>query len=77
MALLQLEVSDRLVSKIGMQTLYLKMRQLLELQEIQLIAIEINEQIKIDGLDQDMMFREAKRKAWQQFKSEKLQGILP
>ena len=77
MALLQLEVSERLISKIGMEALSRKMQQLLELQELQLLAVEINEQLKREGFDQNTMLREAKRKAWQQFKAEKLKGILP
>ncbi len=77
MALLQLEVSERLVAKIGLEALTRKLQQMLELQEVRLMAIEFNEQLKKEGHDQEVMLREAKRRAWQQFKAEKLKEILP
>jgi hypothetical protein len=77
MAVLQLEVSDKLVSKIGLETLYRKMQQLLELQEIRLLALEVSEQLRKDGLDHDTLFKESKQKAWQQFKAQRLNSVLP
>ncbi len=77
MALLQLEVSERLVAKIGMEALARKIQQMLDLQETRLLAIEFNEQLKSEGHDQNVMLREAKRRAWKQFKAEKLKEVLP
>ena len=77
MAVIQLEVSDRLIAQIGLDSLYKRMQALIELQELQLIAIEINDQIKLDGFDQDSLLKEAKHSAWLKFKSEQLAEILP
>ena len=65
MALLQLEVSERLISKIGIEALARKIQHMLELQEIRLLAIEFNEQLQKEGYDQNVLLKEAKRKAWQ------------
>lgn len=65
MALLQLKVSERLISKIGIEALARKIQHMLELQEIRLLAIEFNEQLQKEGYDQNVLLKEAKRKAWQ------------
>ena len=65
MALLQLEVSERLISKIGIEALARKIQHMLELQETRLLAIEFNEQLQEEGYDQNVLLKEAKRKAWQ------------
>lgn len=77
MAVIQLEVSDRLINRIGLDSLYKKMQMLLELQELQLLAIDINEQIQHEGLNQEVLLKEAKHNAWLKFKSEHLVEILP
>ncbi len=60
MAVIQLEVSDRLIAQIGLDSLYKKMQALLELQELQLLASDFNEQIQQDGLNQETLLKEAK-----------------
>lgn len=77
MAVIQLEVSDRLINRIGLDSLYKKMQMLLELQELQLLAIDINEQIQHEGLNQEVLLKEAKHNAWLKFKSEHPVEILP
>lgn len=77
MAVIQLEVSDRLIAQIGLDSLYKKMQALLELQELQLLAVDINEQIQQDGLNQETLLKEAKHSAWLKFKSAHLAEILP
>jgi hypothetical protein len=77
MAVLQLEVSERLVSSMGLDALQKKINQLLDLQELHLMALEIREQLKKDGLDQDNLLKDAKRRAWEKFKANQPKEILP
>jgi hypothetical protein len=53
-----------------------KINQLLDLQELHLIALEIREQLKKDGLDQDDLLKDAKRRAWEKFKANQLKEVL-
>ena len=76
MSVLEFEINDRLLSKMGLEAVQFKIQQFLELQELRLLALEIEEQIKAVGQDQDVLFREAKHAAWQKFKSANLQNVL-
>ena len=76
MSVLQLEINDRLVSKMGLESIYQKLQKFLELQELRLLALEIDQQIKESGFDQEKLFRSAKRAAWKKFKADKLKNVL-
>jgi hypothetical protein len=77
MATLQIEVSEHLATRIGLDYLQKKLQKWLELQELQLAALDLKSQFSEAGISSDVFFEEGKAAVWQQFKREKLADILP
>jgi len=69
MVTIQLEVSDEVVKKFGIDSLTQKLQQQLEVERLKILAEEINEAIQTAGLDSDVLFEEARAKAWEEYKA--------
>jgi hypothetical protein len=77
MVTLQIEVSEKLATRVGLDFLQKKMQKWLELQEFQMVAEDLNNQFSEVRISSNSFFEEGKSVAWQQFKREKLLDILP
>jgi PleD family two-component response regulator len=75
MAMIQLEVSDEVVKKFGIESLTQKLQQQLELERLKILTEEINEAIQTAGLDSNTLFEEARAKAWEEYKTKFLSHI--
>jgi hypothetical protein len=76
MITIQLEVSEELAEKVGIETLIQRFQKDLELEKLRLLATKIQEAIQAAGLDNDILVKKARSKAWQNFKQKHLKDIL-
>lgn len=68
MLTIQLEVSEELAEKVGLETLIERFKQDLELEKLRLLAEKIQKGIQSAGLDNELLVKKARHKAWQAFK---------
>ncbi|MBK7872729.1 MAG: hypothetical protein IPJ74_19645 [Saprospiraceae bacterium] len=76
MTTIQLEVSEEVVRKYGIESLVQRLQQQLEVERLKILAEEINEAVQATGLDNDALVEEARAKAWESYKQKYLSHIL-
>ncbi len=76
MLTIQLEVSEELAEKVGLETLIERFKQDMELEKLRLLAEKIQKGIQDAGLDNDHLIKKARHKAWQDFKQKNLNDIF-
>jgi hypothetical protein len=76
MLTIQLEVSEELAEKVGLETLIERFKQDMELEKLRLLAEKIQKGIHEAGLDNEFMVKKARHKAWQNFKDKNLKDVL-
>lgn len=76
MLTIQLEVSEELAEKVGLETLIERFKHDLELEKLRLLAQKIHQGIQAAGLDNELILKKARHKAWQNFKEKHLKDIL-
>lgn len=77
MITIQLEVSEELAEKVGIETLIQGFKKDLELENLRLLAHKIQAGIQAAGLDNDILVKNARSKTWQNFKQKQLKDLLP
>lgn len=77
MLTIQLEVSEELAEKVGLETLIEQFKQDLELEKLRLLAQKIQKGLLDAGVDNEHLVKKARHKAWQNFKQKNLKDILP
>ena len=77
MITIQLEVSEELAEKVGIETLIQGFKKDIELESLRLLALKIQAGIQASGLDNDLLLKKARSKAWQNFKQKNLKDLLP
>ena len=77
MITIQLEVSEELAEKVGIETLIQGFKKDLELENLRLLAHKIQAGIQTAGLDNDILVKNARSKTWQNFKQKHLKDLLP
>lgn len=76
MLTIQLEVSEDLAEKVGLETLVERFKQDMELEKLRLLAKKIQEGIQSAGLENDLLVKKARHKAWHDFKNKNLKEVL-
>ena len=77
MITIQLEVSEELAEKVGIETLIQGFKKDLELENLRLLANKIQAGIQAAGLNNDILVKNARSKTWQNFKQKQLKDLLP
>ena len=77
MITIQLEVSEELAEKVGIETLIQGFKKDLELENLKLLAHKIQAGIQAADLDNDILVKNARSKTWQNFKQKHLKDLLP
>ena len=77
MLTIQLEVSEELAEKVGLETLIERFKHDMELEKLRLLAQRIQQGIQAAGLDNDLLVKKARHKAWENFKQKHLTDIIP
>lgn len=72
MLTIQLEVSEDLAEKVGLETLIERFKQDMELEKLRLLAEKIQKGIQEAGLNNELLIKKARHKAWQDFKEKRL-----
>lgn len=72
---IQLEVSDEVVRKYGIESLVQRLQQQLEVEHLKMLAEEIHDAIKTAGLDNDVLFEQAREQAWKEYKQKYLSHL--
>ena len=76
MTVVQLEIEDQLIQKIGTKTIKEFMELQLSLLKLRFMGEKISEGIQQSGIDHHKEVKEARQEAWQEYKAKYLQGIL-
>ncbi len=76
MLTIQLEVSEELAEKVGLETLIERFKQDMELEKLRLLAEKIQKGIQEVGLNNELLIKEARHKAWKDFKEKNLKDVL-
>lgn len=77
MTTIQLAITDDIVHKYGVEAIIYRLQQFLEAERLKILADEVSSAIKSSGEDSDMLFEEARKKAWSEYKGKNLKNILP
>lgn len=76
MITIQLEVNPATVQKIGIEALRQRLQRTIELEELAILATEMNAKIKEAGLDFKTLTEQARQEAWEEFKTAHLKKFL-
>ncbi len=76
MLTIQLDVSEELAEKVGLETLIERFKQDMELEKLRLLALKIQKGIQSAGLDNELLVKKARHKAWESFKNKHLKDVL-
>lgn len=77
MATIQVEVSDELVYRYGLEAIQERVQQQLSWEDLQQKALALKAALDEAGIDHDAVAREAKKRAWEKYKNTVLKAILP
>ncbi len=77
MTTVNLQISDDIIKAYGLEAIQKRLMRFLEWERLVLSAKKIQSAVNEAGIDNDELWREARQKAWDNFKSEKLKDILP
>ena len=77
MLTIQLEVSEELAEKVGLETLIERFKHDMELEKLRLLAQRIQQGIQAAGLDNDLLVKKARHKAWENFKLKHFKDMIP
>ena len=69
MVTIQVEVNPATVQKIGMEALRKQLLRTIELEELAMLAMEIDRKMKEAGLDYKALTEKARQEAWDEFKA--------
>jgi predicted nucleic acid-binding protein len=77
MTTIQIEVSDELIAEYGAKAIQEKFEKDLRWESLRRKALALKDALDKAGLDHDEITKEAKKRAWEIYKSTVLKGILP
>lgn len=69
MVTIELEVNPATVQKIGLDALRQRLLRTIELEELTILATEIDAKMKSAGVDYKNLTEKARQEAWEEFKS--------
>lgn len=76
MTTIQLEVSEEIVRKYGIESLVQRLQQQLEVERLKILAEEIQGAVQTAKLSNELLLEEARVKAWEAYKQKYLSHIL-
>lgn len=77
MTTIQLQITDDIVNKYGIKAVINRLQQYLEAEQLKILAEEIKTSIEMSGENNDTLVNQARKKAWDEYKIERLKNILP
>ncbi len=77
MTTVQLKISDDIIKAYGLEAVQQRLLDFLEWERLALSAKAIQAAVSEAGLDNDELWKEARRAAWQEFKVKNLKELLP
>ena len=76
MITIEVEVSPTIVNKVGMEALKQRLQRTIELEELALLAQELDLKMKAAGVDFKSLTEQAREEAWEEYKATHLQKHL-
>ncbi len=75
MSVIQLEIDDMLIRKVGEKAVKSYIEQQMSLLQIQYLGDKIKTEIQHSGIDNQQEIKEARQEAWQEYKEKHLQDL--
>ena len=76
MTTVQLNISDDIIKAYGLEAVQQRLMRFLEWERLFLSAKAVQSAVTEAGLDNDELWKEARRAAWQEFKAKNLKDLL-